>query len=205
MKRWLSIMAAVASALCESAWAASVSFTDPYVELSAGVATKSKLAFEGVKASLDSGPAATLGFGFANFVGPVDLRLDYATTDRDSCSVFSCAIENQGVTSTSLMLSALYNISVIPNRMDAYVGPGAGMVKVDVQHTGLVFAASDDYSGSDDVFGWQLIAGGRVKLLDGPVHLFFEYRYQSANDARVQGHTVEYNSNSFTFGARWKS
>jgi opacity protein-like surface antigen len=200
MKRWRVITAAAACALCGPAWA--VNFSNPYVELSVGVATESDLAFDGVKASLDWGPAASVGFGFAHFIGPVDLRLDYATTDRDTCFL-NCAIENQGVTSGSLMLSALYNIPVVQDRMDAYVGAGAGVVKVDAEHRGAGFSAGANYSGSADVFGWQLIGGARVKLFNGPISLFIEYRYQSASDARVGGHTVEYNSNSFVAGARW--
>jgi opacity protein-like surface antigen len=161
----------------------------------------SDLAFDGVGTSVDSGPAASIGFGFASFIGPVDLRLDYYTTDRDSCFLF-CALGNQGVTSSSAMLSALYNFPFIEDRWDGYVGAGAGLVKVDAQHTG--FSAGENYSGSDNVYGGQLIGGTRVKLFDWPVSLVFEYRYQGAKDAKVDGHTVEYKSNSFTAGARWK-
>jgi opacity protein-like surface antigen len=196
MKRWLWITAAGAFALCESAWAAPASFSDPYVELSVGVAAGSDLAFDGVNASLDSGPAASIGFGFANFIGPVDLRLDYMTTDRDTCFLF-CAFGNQGVTSGSTMLSALYNFPLGEGRWEAYAGAGAGMVKVDVENTGPGF------SGSDNVFGWQLLGGVRVRLSDWPIRLLVEYRYQSSQDAKVDGHTVEYNSNSFTAGLRW--
>jgi opacity protein-like surface antigen len=196
MKRWLWITAAGAFALCEPAWAAPVNFSDPYVELSLGVAAGSDLAFDGVNASLDSGPAASIGFGFANFIGPVDLRLDYMTTDRDTCFLF-CVFGNQGVTSGSTMLSALYNFPLGEGRWHAYAGAGAGVVKVDVENTGPGF------SGSDNVFGWQLIGGVRVRLFDGPIRLLVEYRYQSSQDAHFDGHTVEYNSSSFTFGARW--
>ena len=196
MKRWRLVTSIAVCVLCKSAWAAPVNFSNPYVELSAGVATGSNLAFDGVNASLDSGPAASVGFGFANFIGPVDVRLDYTTTDRDTCLLF-CVFGNQGVTSGSIMLSALYNLPVSEGRWDAYVGAGAGMVKVDVQNTGPGF------SGSDNVFGWQLIGGTRVRLFDWPIRLLVEYRYQSSQDARVDGHTVEYNSNSFTAGVRW--
>jgi opacity protein-like surface antigen len=197
MKRRLLITVAAAFALCEPAWAAPPSFSDPYVELSVGVATGSDLAFDGVNVSLDSGPAASLGFGFANFIGPVDLRLDYMTTDRDTCSVLTCIFGNRGVTSSSTMLSTLYNFPLGEGRWDAYAGAGAGMVKVDVEDTGL------GVSGSDNVFGWQLIGGARVRLWDGPIRVLVEYRYQSSQDAKVDGHTVEYNSSSFTVGARW--
>jgi opacity protein-like surface antigen len=196
MKRCLLIAAAAACALSESAWAAPVSFSDPYVELSIGVATGSDLAFDGVNVSLDSGPAASIGVGFAKFIGPVDLRLDYMTTDRDTCFLF-CVFGNQGVTSGSTMLSALYNFPLGEGRWETYVGAGAGMVKVDVENTGPGF------SGSDNVFGWQLIGGVRVRLFNGPIRLLVEYRYQSSQDARVDGHTVEYNSNNFTAGLRW--
>lgn len=196
MKRCLLVTAMAVCALCKSAWAAPVNFSDPYVELSIGVATGSDLAFDGVNVSLDWGPAASVGFGFANLIGPVDLRLDYTTTDRDACFLF-CASGNQGVTSGSIMLSALYNVPVVQGRWDAYVGAGAGLVKVDVENTGPGF------SGSDNVFGWQLVGGTRVRLFNGPIRLLVEYRYQSAQDARVDGHTVEYNSNSFTAGVRW--
>lgn len=196
MRRSLLFTVAAACALCKPAWAAPVNFSDPYVELSLGVATGSNLAFGGDNASLESGPAASIGFGFSRFIGPVDLRLDYMTTDRDTCFLF-CAFGNQGVTSGSVMLSALYNLPVSEGRWDAYVGAGAGMVKVDVENTGPGF------SGSDNVFGWQLIGGMRVRLFDGPVRLFVEYRYQSSQDAHVDGHTVEYNSNSFAAGVRW--
>ena len=199
MKRNLLIAVAAAFALCEMARAAPVNFSDPYVELSIGVATGSDLAFDGVNVSLDSGPAATLGFGFAKFIGPVDLRVDYTTTDRDTCSTLDCIFGNQGVTSSSTMLSALYNFPLGEGRWDAYAGAGAGMVKVDVEHTGSGF----NYSGSDNVFGWQLVGGARVRLFNGPIRLFLEYRYQSSQDAKVDGHTVEYNSSSFALGARW--
>ena len=109
---------------------------------------------------------------------------------------------NQGVTSSSTMLSALYHFPV-GQRWDAYAGAGAGIVKVDVEHKDISFPASNNYSGSDTVFGWQLIGGARVKLFNGPIRLLLEYRYQSAQDAKVDGHTVEYNSSSFTVGARW--
>jgi len=201
MKKQLLIALAAACALCESAWAAPVSFSDPYVELAVGVAAGSNLAFDGVSASVESGPAASLAFGFANFLGPVDLRLDYATTDRDTCFPV-CFFGNQGVTSGSTMLSALYKIPITQDRWDAYVGAGAGMVKVDVEHTDPI-TASNSYSGSDNVFGWQLIGGARVRLSNGPIRLFLEYRYQSAQDAKVEGHTVEYNGSSLAFGARW--
>ena len=203
MKAWRLIVVAGACALCESAWAAPVSFSHPYVELGVGVAPGSSLAFDGVKASLDSGPAGSIGFGFANFIGPVDLRLDYTTTDRDTCVVLTCIFGNQGVTSSSTMLSALYNIPITQDRFDAYVGAGAGIVKVDVEHRDPSFSAGNNYSGSDNVFGWQLIGGARVKLFTWPVRLVVEYRYQSAQDAKVDGHTVEYNSSIFTVGARW--
>jgi len=203
MKAWRLIVVAGACALCESAWAAPVSFSHPYVELSVGVAPGSSLAFDGAKASLDSGPAGSIGFGFANFIGPVDLRLDYTTTDRDTCVVLTCIFGNQGVTSSSTMLSALYNIPITQDRFDAYVGAGAGIVKVDVEHRDPSFSAGNNYSGSDNVFGWQLIGGARVKLFTWPVRLVVEYRYQSAQDAKVDGHTVEYNSSIFTVGARW--
>ena len=180
-----------------------MSFSHPYVELSAGAAPGSSLAFDGVKASLDSGLAGSIGFGFANFIGPVDLRLDYTTTDRDTCVVLTCIFGNQGVTSSSTMLSALYNIPITQDRFDAYVGAGAGIVKVDVEHRDPSFSAGNNYSGSDNVFGWQLIGGARVKLFTWPVRLVVEYRYQSAQDAKVDGHTVEYNSSIFTVGARW--
>ncbi|HEY6240070.1 MAG TPA: outer membrane beta-barrel protein [Burkholderiales bacterium] len=194
--RWIAL--AAACALCESAWAAPVSFSHPYVELGVGVAPGSNLAFDGAKASLDSGPAGSIGIGFANFIGPVDLRLDYTTTDRTT-GLFS----NQGVTSSSTMLSALYNIPFSEDRFEAYVGAGAGMVKVDVDHSDPSFPASSTYSGSANVFGWQLIGGARVKLFNGPIRLFLEYRYQSAQNAKVEGHTVEYNSSMFMLGARW--
>jgi len=197
MKRWLLIALAAACALCESAWAEQVNFSEPYVELSVGVAAGSNLAFDGVSASVESGPAATLAFGFANFLGPVDLRLDYMTTDRDACSFLTCIFGNTGVTSSSTMLSALYNFPLGEGRWGAYAGAGAGMVKVDVENTGLGF------SGSDNVFGWQLIGGARVRLFNGPIRLFLEYRYQSAQDAKIEGHSVEYNSSSLAFGARW--
>ncbi|HUL94283.1 MAG TPA: outer membrane beta-barrel protein [Burkholderiales bacterium] len=197
MKRCLLIAAAAAWALCKPVWAAPVNFSDPYVELSVGVATGSNLAFDGVNASLDSGPAASIGLGFARFVGPVDLRLDYMTTDRDTCFALSCIFGNQGVTSSSTMLSALYNLPVGEGRWEAYVGAGAGMVKVEVENTGPGF------SGSDNVFGWQLVGGARVRLFDWPIRLLVEYRYQSSQDAHVQGHTVEYNSNSLAAGVRW--
>lgn len=196
MKKSPLIALATAFVLCEPAWAAPLSFSDPYVELSVGVATGSDLAFDGVDASLDSGPAASVGFGFAGVAGPVDLRLDYMTTDRDTC-FFPCVFGNQGVTSSSTMLSALYNFPLGEGRWDAYAGAGAGVVNVDVVSTGA------GVSGSDNVFGWQLIGGARVRLFDGPLRLFFEYRYQSSRDANVDGHTVEYNSNSFAAGARW--
>jgi len=202
MKKHLLIAAAAACALCESAWAEQVNFSEPYIELSVGVAAGSNLAFDGVSASVESGPAATIAFGFANFLGPVDLRLDYTTTDRDTCFPV-CFFGNQGVTSSSTMLSALYRIPITQDRWDAYVGAGAGMVKVDVEHTDPSFPASDNYSGSDNVFGWQLIGGARVRLFNGPIRLFLEYRYQSAQDAKVDGHSVEYNSSSLAFGARW--
>jgi opacity protein-like surface antigen len=189
---------AVACALCGPAWAAPVSFSHPYVELGVGVAPGSNLAFDGVKASLDSGPAGTIAFGFANFIGPVDLRLDYTTTDRTT-GLFS----NQGVTSSSTMLSALYNFPFSEDRFEAYVGAGAGMVKVDADHSDPSFSAGNNYSGSDNVFGWQVLGGARVKLFNGPFRLFAEYRYQSAQDAKVQGHTVEYNSSMLMAGARW--
>ena len=201
MKAWRSIAVAAACALCESAWAAS--FSHPYVELGLGGAPGSKLAFDGVKASLDSGPAGSIGVGFANFIGPVDLRLDYATTDRDTCVVLTCIFGDQGVTSSSTMLSALYNIPIAQDRFEAYAGAGAGIVKVDVQHTDPSLPASDNYSGSDNVFGWQLIGGARMRLFDWPLRLFLEYRYQSAQDAKVEGHSVEYNSSLFMLGARW--
>ena len=203
MKAWRLIVVAGACALCESAWAAPVSFSHPYVELSVGVAPGSSVAFDGAKASLDSGLAGSLGVGFANFIGPVDLRLDYTTTDRDTCVVLTCIFGNQGVTSSSTMLSALYNIPITQDRFDAYVGAGAGIVKVDVEHRDPSFSAGNNYSGSDNVFGWQLIGGARVKLFTWPVRLVVEYRYQSAQDAKVDGHTVEYNSSIFTVGARW--
>lgn len=202
MKEWLWIAAAAACALYEPGWAAPVNFSDPYIDLSVGVATRSDLAFDGVNARVGSGPAASIGFGFAHFIGPVDLRLDYATTDRDTCFIF-CGFENRSVTSGSTMLSALYNIPAIPDRLDAYVGAGAGIVKVDAEHTGPGFLVNDNYSGSDRVFGWQLIGGARMKFFNGPIRFFVEYRYQTAKDAHVAGHTIEYRSNSFTFGARW--
>jgi len=198
MKRlWI---AAAACALCGPAWAASVNFSEPFVELSVGVAAGSNLAFDGVKASVESGPAGSLAVGFANFLGPVDLRLDYSTTDRDTCFP-ACFFGTQGVTSSATMLSALYNMT--KDRWEGYVGAGAGIVKVDVEHTDPSFSAANDYSGSDTVFGWQVIGGGRVRLFNGPIRLFLEYRYQSAQDAKIDGHTVEYNSSSFSLGARW--
>lgn len=200
MKKRLLIAVAAACALCESAWAAPVNFSNPYAELSLGVAAGSALAFDGVNASLDSGPAGSVAFGFANFLGPVDLRLDYTTTDRDTCLVI--CFGNLGVTSGSVMLSALYNIPVTQDRWEAYVGAGAGIVKVDAEHKDISFPASENYSGSDKVFGWQLIGGARVKF-SGPIRLILEYRYQSARDAKIDGHTVEYNSSSFTVGVRW--
>ena len=197
MKRWLWITAAAAFALCQPAQSAPPSFSDPYIELSIGVATGSNLAFDGVGVSVDSGPAASFGFGFARFIGPVDLRLDYATTDRDTCSVFTCVFGNQGITSGSTMLSALYNLPLGEGRWEAYAGAGAGVVKVDVENT------VSGPSGSDSVFGWQLIGGARVRLFDGPIRVLVEYRYQSSQDAHFDGHTVEYNSSSFTAGVRW--
>jgi opacity protein-like surface antigen len=183
VKAWRSVAVALACALCESAWAGPVSFSHPYVELGLGVAPGSSLAFDGAKAPLDSGPAGSIGLGFANFIGAVDLRLDYTTTDRTT-GLFS----NQGVTSSSTMLSALYNIPFSEDRFEAYFGAGAGMVKVDVDHSDPSFPAGNNYSASDTVFGWQLIGGARVKLFNGPFRLFLEYRYQSAQDAKVQGH-----------------
>jgi opacity protein-like surface antigen len=197
MKKGLWIAMAAAGALCGAAQAAPVSFAEPYVELSLGVATGSDLAFDGASVSVDSGPAASIGFGFAKFTGPVDLRLDYATTDRDTCSVFTCVFGNQGITSGSTMLSALYNFPLGEGRWEAYAGAGAGIVKVDVENT------VSGPSGSDNVFGWQLIGGARVRLFDGPIRLLVEYRYQTSQDARFDGHTVEYNSSSFTAGVRW--
>jgi len=118
-------------------------FFSSYVELGVGVAPGSSLAFDGLKASLDSGPAGSIGFGFANFFGPVDLRLDYTTPIGMPASS-----RGQGVTSGSTMLSALYNIPIAKDRFDAYVGAGAGMVNVDVNHTDPSFPASANYSGS---------------------------------------------------------
>jgi opacity protein-like surface antigen len=97
------------------------------------------------------------------------------------------------------MLSALYNFS-ISDSWEAYGGAGLGIVKVDVQHTGSGFAAGNDYSGSDNVFGWQLIGGARVRLFNGPIRMFVEYRTRRDAD---DGHTVQYNSSSFQLGARW--
>jgi opacity protein-like surface antigen len=200
VKRRLCVAAAAACALCESAWAAPVNFSDPYVELAAGAAAGSRLAFDGVEASLHSGPAANVGLGLARFLGPVDLRLDYATTDRETCRVICFA--KQGVTSGSTMLSALYNFPLGP-RWDAYAGAGTGVVKVEAEHQDIALPASENYSGSDSVFGWQFIGGARVHAFDGPIRLFLEYRYQKARNARIDGHSVEYHGSSLTFGARW--
>ena len=99
--------------------------------------------------------------------------------------------------------AARASIAVAQDRFDAYVGAGAGIVNVDVQHTDPSLPASDNYSGSAKVFGWQLIGGARVRLFDWPLRVFLEYRYQSAQDARIEGHTVEYNSSMFMLGGRW--
>jgi len=198
MRKWLWV-AAAACALSEPAWAAPVNVSEPYVELAAGVAARSKLAFDGVDASLDSGPAVSVGAGFARFIGPVDLRLDYVATDRDSCQVI-CFV-NRGVTSGSVMLSALTNFP-LGERWDAYAGAGAGVVKVEAEHKDNSFP-NNDYSGSDIVFGWQFIGGARVQAFHGPVRLFLEYRYQKARNAEIDGHSVEYNGSSLIFGARW--
>jgi len=74
--------------------------------------------------------------------------------------------------------------------------------RVEAEHKDNSFP-SNDYSGSDNVFGWQVIGGARVQAFDGPVRLFLEYRYQKARNAEIEGHTVAYNSRSLTFGARW--
>jgi len=192
-------VAAAACALCETAWAAPVNVSEPYVELAAGVAARSKLAFDGVDASLDSGPAVSIAAGFARFIGPVDLRLDYVATDRDSCQVI-CFV-NRGVTSGSVMLSALANFP-LGERWDGYAGAGAGIVRVQAEHKDNAFS-SNDYSGSDNVFGWQLVGGARVQAFDGPVRLFLEYRYQKSRNAEIDGHSVEYHGSSVIFGARW--
>jgi len=75
MKAWrVIVVAGACRAVRIGMGGAREASSHPYVELSVGVAPGSSVAFDGAKASLDSGLAGSLGVGFA--ISSVRLRLD---------------------------------------------------------------------------------------------------------------------------------
>src|SRR5262245_35952675 len=125
--KWLVLGAVLAAAIVGAgAASAQVSFARPYVEIGAGQVFDSDVDFDGVQHTLDSDPNVFIAGGFQNFVGNVDLRFDVFTTDR----YYDVGIFPQ-LQTTSYMVSGLFTVPVMPDRVDLYGGAGVGMVDVD--------------------------------------------------------------------------
>ena len=165
-----------------------------FVEGGLGAIFDSDLDVGGTSQTAESDANAFVAIGMANVGGtPIDVRLEYATTDRSYENSFFAQLQ-----SSSIMLNATYNIPAGP--VDFYAGGGAGMIDVEFHGMPGFFNGVD---GSESKFGWQVVGGARVKLFDWPLAAFGELRYQDAGDATIDGVNVEYNSTSAMGGLRW--
>ncbi|MGH6951881.1 MAG: outer membrane protein [Vitreimonas sp.] len=192
MKR-LVLRGAVAA--CAAAMTAPAQAMDMFVEGGLGPVFESDLDVSGASQTAEADANAFLAIGVADVGGLVDIRLEYATTDRSYENSLFAQLQT-----SSLMLNASVDFA---ERGPVNLYAGGGLGAVDVAFHGVPFFF-DGVDGSETVFGWQLVGGVRARILSSPFSAFGELRYQAAADATVDGVDIEYNSASFMAGVRWR-
>jgi opacity protein-like surface antigen len=191
MKR-LVLGAAVAA--CAAGTAGHARAMDVFVEAGLGPVFESDVDVGGTAQTAEADANAFLAVGVADVGGMLDIRLEYATTDRTYENALFAQLQ-----SSSLMLNATADFAHM-GPVDLYAGGGLGVVDVAFHGQPFFF---DGVDGSEIVFGWQLVGGARARLFNSPFAAFGEFRYQSAADATIDGVDVEYNSTSLMVGLRW--
>jgi hypothetical protein len=167
---------------------------DVFVELGVGQVFESDLDVDGAQQTVESDPNAFVAIGLADIGGlPVDVRLEYATTDRYYENSFFAQLQT-----SSVMVNATYDVSAGP--VDFYAGGGLGLIDIEFHGMPGFF---DGVDGSEGKFGWQVVGGARAKLFDWPLAVFGEVRRQDGGEASIDGIDVEYNSVSAMAGLRW--
>jgi opacity protein-like surface antigen len=183
-----------AVAACAAGAAAPARAMDMFVEGAFGAVFASDVDVDGTSQTAEADANAFLAIGVADLGGVVDLRLEYATTDRTYENSFFAQLQ-----SSSLMLNASADFAHL-GPVDLYAGGGLGVVDVEFHGMPGFFAGVD---GSETVFGWQIVGGARAQLFSSPFSAFGELRYQAAADAVIDGVELEYNSTSLMAGLRW--
>jgi hypothetical protein len=189
MKR---LFAGAAIAACVLGMSGRAEAMDVFVEGGLGAAFGSDVDVDGTSQSTDGGPAAFVAIGLADVVGTLDVRLEYMTTDREYDVSFA------QLQSSAIMLNATLDAPVGP--FELYGGGGLGMIEVEFHGMPGFF---NTVQGGESVFGWQVVGGARMRILESPFSAFVEGRYQAASDATIDGVDVEYNSMSAMGGVRW--
>jgi opacity protein-like surface antigen len=194
MKRLLAGATLAACAVGATERAEALDMGRVFVEGGLGQVFGSDLDVDGAAQAVEGDPNAFVAIGLANVGGaPVDVRLEYATTDRTYENSLFAQLQ-----SSSVMLNATYIVPAGP--VDLYAGCGLGMIEVEFHGMPSFF---DGVEGGETKFGWQAVGGARAKLFDGPLAAFGELRYQDAGEAAIDGIDVEYNSVSAMVGLRW--
>lgn len=183
-----------AVAACATGAAAPARAMDMFVEGAFGAVFDSDVDVAGTSQTAEADANAFIALGAADVGGVVDIRLEYATTDRTYENSLFAQLQ-----SSSLMLNASADFARV-GPVDLYAGGGLGVVDVEFHGAPFFF---DGVDGSETVFGWQLVGGARAQMFSSPFSAFGELRYQAAADATVDGVDVEYNSASFMAGVRW--
>ncbi|WP_395646417.1 outer membrane protein [Terricaulis sp.] len=194
MKKLVSGVAFAACAMAMASRADALELGKVFVEAGVGPVFSSDVDVDGAAETAESSANAFVAIGLSNVGGgPVDVRLEYATSDRDYENSLFAQLQ-----SSSVMLNATYNIPAGP--MTLYAGGGLGVIEVEFHGMPGFF---DGVDGSDAKVVWQLVGGARMPLFSGPLALFAEGRYQDAGTASIDGVDVEYNSFSAMAGLRW--
>ena len=183
-----------AVAACAASVAAPARAMDMFVEGALGAVFASDVDVAGTSQTAEADANAFIALGVADVGGVVDIRLEYATTDRTYEDSLFAQLQ-----SSSLMLNASADFAHL-GPVDLYAGGGLGVV--DVEFHGMPFFF-DGVEGSETVVGWQLVGGARAQMFSSPFSIFGEFRYQDAADATIDGVDIEYNSTSFMGGVRW--
>jgi len=146
------------------------------------------------KGPLDSVRQEASPVGFAKFIGPVDIRLDYMTTDRDTASV-DCALETRAYIEQH-HVSALYNLH------QRQLGGLWRRRPRDSQGRcpahGSALAPATTYSRQRPTFSAGTHRGCAREGCSSDRSPVRRVPIPERPDARIDGHTVEYNSSTFS-------
>lgn len=143
----------------------------------------------------------TVGYEFMST--RVELELAYKTSPVNNAIGPSAGRVNADgdVSSTALMLNGILDFKS-RSAVTPYLGIGLGFANVDVKDF-TVETATETVSDNSGVGAFQFIAGLSVELSEKFL-LDFIYKYFRTDDATIGNADVEYASNNFSAGVRFR-